>query len=91
MPVTLDQAQQASAEVDILNADMNALTTQLANVQAEQAKLAAFDLAAAQAKVADKLAAVNAEIAVIQTRLTNQTAIVGAYNTANPTTPINVG
>lgn len=90
MAVTKDQALQAVTQLGITATTLNELNVLAAQASAEQTKLATFDLAAAQSKVADKIAGITAELTAVNTKITNMNTVIAAYNTQNPGDPVAV-
>jgi len=88
---TLAQALAASEAVDNINAQILLMTSRLAQITTTGAQLATLNLANAIAQNNAQNATVTALITDRQTALATETAVIVAYNTANPGSPIPIG
>lgn len=88
---SLADAQAASARIALLNVAQNFIQNQMTAAQADAVKWQTFDLAAAQAAAAARIAGIQSEADTTQAELVQTQAIVDAYNAANPVAPITAG
>lgn len=92
---TLAQALVASEQIDRINESIAALTNRQAIVAGQGSSLAQLAVAGALAAAIGlnnaQQAALTALLAARQVDLTAAQAVITAFNTANPGTPVNAG
>lgn len=87
MSVTLDQAEQASEQVDLCNSEMNVINNQIASIQASINFFNTFNLQNAN----DQIVALQAALTTQQNLLMSSTATIQQYNASNPGSSISIG